>query len=71
MLVLSRKVGEKIVIADNIVVEVVKVSKDRISLGISAPSNVKIRRSELAPLEVPASQKVVIDIHPSLMGLLV
>lgn len=48
MLVLSRKVGDKLVIDGNITVEVVKISGNRISLGIVAPSNVKILRGELA-----------------------
>ena len=47
MLVLSRKVGEQIVIGDNITVVVNKVAGNRISLGISAPSNVRIMRGEL------------------------
>jgi len=37
MLVLSRKVGDKLVIDGNITVEVVKISGNRISLGIVAP----------------------------------
>jgi carbon storage regulator len=47
MLVLSRKVGEKLVIDGNIIVEVVKIQGNRISLGIVAPSNVLILRGEL------------------------
>ncbi len=47
MLVLSRKVGDKLVIDGNITVEVVKISGNRISLGIVAPSNIKILRGEL------------------------
>jgi len=47
MLVLSRKVGEKLVIDGNITVEVVKIQGNRISLGIVAPSNVLILRGEL------------------------
>ena len=46
MLVLSRKVGDKLVIDGNITVEVVKIQGNRISLGIVAPSNVKILRGE-------------------------
>lgn len=48
MLVLSRKVGDKLVIDGNITVEVVKISGNRISLGIVAPSSVKILRGELS-----------------------
>jgi carbon storage regulator len=47
MLVLSRKVGDKLVIDGNITVEVVKIQGNRISLGIVAPSYVKILRGEL------------------------
>ncbi len=47
MLVLSRKVGEQIVIGDNITVVVNKVSGNRISLGIQAPRDVRIVRGEL------------------------
>ncbi|MHB8972775.1 MAG: carbon storage regulator [Pirellulaceae bacterium] len=47
MLVLSRKIGEQIVIGDNITVVVNKVAGNRISLGIEAPANVRIVRGEL------------------------
>jgi carbon storage regulator len=54
MLVLSRKVGDKLVIDGNITVEVVKIQGNRISLGIVAPSNVKILRGELAEQQAKA-----------------
>ena len=57
MLVLSRKVGDKLVIDGNITVEVVKIQGNRISLGIVAPSNVKILRGELT--EQPAKAQIV------------
>ncbi len=47
MLVLSRKVGEKLVIDGNITVEVVRIQGNRITLGIVAPADVKILRGEL------------------------
>ena len=47
MLVLSRKVGDKLIIDGNITVEVVKIQGNRISLGIVAPSDVNILRGEL------------------------
>jgi len=49
MLVLSRKLGEKIVIADNIVVTVVKIDRNQIRLGIEAPQDVPVYREEIAP----------------------
>jgi carbon storage regulator len=48
MLVLSRKVGEQIVIDDNIVVTVLQLKGKRIQIGIQAPSHVNIRREELS-----------------------
>jgi carbon storage regulator len=47
MLVLSRRVGEEIVIDDNIRVTVVAVHGDRVRLGIIAPRDVTVDRSEV------------------------
>ncbi len=46
MLVLSRKVNEKIVIDGGIVLTVVKIEGGQVRLGIEAPSHVKIYREE-------------------------
>ena len=47
MLVVTRKTDESIVIADNIEVTVLEISKDKVKIGINAPREVKIFRSEL------------------------
>lgn len=60
MLVLSRKLGEKIVIGDNIVVTVVKIDRNQIRLGIEAPHEVPVYREEIAPNRV---DKPVADEH--------
>jgi len=49
MLVLSRKLGEKIVIGDNIVVTVVKIDRNQIRIGIEAPTDILVYREEIAP----------------------
>jgi carbon storage regulator len=49
MLVLSRKLGEKIVIGDNIVLTVVKIDRNQIRVGIEAPHEVPVYREEIAP----------------------
>ncbi len=49
MLVLSRKESEKIMLGDSIVLTIVRVSGDRVRLGIEAPSDMLILRSELEP----------------------
>jgi carbon storage regulator len=47
MLVLSRRPNERIMLGNSIVVTVVKVTGDRVRLGIEAPSDVVVLRSEL------------------------
>ena len=47
MLVLSRKVGEKIVIGDNITIVVNRISGNRVSIGVEAPEDLNIVRGEL------------------------
>lgn len=47
MLVLSRKVGEKILIGDNIAVTVVRVAQGSVRIGVEAPDNMQIVREEI------------------------
>lgn len=47
MLALSRKVGESIVINDNITVTILAIAKDQIKIGIDAPREVSIHRKEI------------------------
>ena len=47
MLVLSRKVGEQLVINDNIIVTVVSIEGNKIRLGIEAPRSVTVDRAEV------------------------
>jgi carbon storage regulator len=61
MLVLSRKLGEKICIGQNIYLTVVDIERGKVRLGIEAPRDVPIYRQELllnqdhpAPTPAPA-----------------
>jgi len=47
MLVLARKLDESIVIGDDIVIKVISIDKGIVKLGIDAPNNISILRSEL------------------------
>ncbi|MGD0654149.1 MAG: carbon storage regulator CsrA [Thermoguttaceae bacterium] len=47
MLVLSRKVGEKILIGDNISVTVVRVAQGIVRIGVEAPQNLPVVREEI------------------------
>jgi carbon storage regulator len=47
MLVLTRRIGEELLIGDHILVTVLTVKGNRVRLGITAPSSVPVARSEL------------------------
>ena len=47
MLVLSRKQNERIRVGDSVVVTVVRVSGDKVRIGIEAPAHVRVLREEL------------------------
>ena len=49
MLVLTRKLMEKLIIGDNVVVTVVRIENGQVRLGIEAPHNIAVIRSELCP----------------------
>lgn len=51
MLVLSRGVGEKIVIGDDITITVVRIGPNGVRIGIDAPGDVPIVREELIQRE--------------------
>lgn len=51
MLVLTRKVSEKLLIGDSVAVMVVDIERNRARLGIEAPRGVPIYRQELLPLD--------------------
>ena len=50
MLALSRRVGESIIIGDNVEVMVVSVSGDTVKLGIAAPREIPVNRKEIYEL---------------------
>lgn len=56
MLVLSRRLGESIVIGDDIVITVLEVRGDVVRVGVDAPRSVQVRRQELLD-ELAATNK--------------
>jgi carbon storage regulator len=61
MLVLSRKLGERICIGNNIYITVVDINRGKIRLGIEAPRDVPVYRQELlADSDQPAEPNVVL-----------
>ena len=47
MLVLTRKKNESIIIADNIEISIVDISKGHVKIGINAPRNITVHRKEV------------------------
>ncbi|MBX9245159.1 carbon storage regulator CsrA [Actinotalea ferrariae] len=47
MLVLSRRVGERLVIGDDIVITIIDVRSDGVRIGIDAPRHVRVNRAEV------------------------
>jgi len=50
MLVLSRKLNEKIVIDGGIIITVVKMDRNQVRLGIEAPGHIPVYREEILPI---------------------
>ena len=62
MLVLSRKIGEKIHVGNDITIEVRRVAGNRVTLAVEAPRQVRILRGELREaaleFELPIEEEV-------------
>ena len=58
MLVLSRRIGERLVIDAKITVTVIEVRGGQIRLGIEAPSEIPVWREEVAKKEMVAVQSL-------------
>ncbi|HWR41475.1 MAG TPA: carbon storage regulator CsrA [Patescibacteria group bacterium] len=59
MLALTRKIGERIVIDNQIVVTVVEIRGESVRLGIEAPNEIKIYRGELYDAIVNENREAV------------
>ena len=62
MLVLSRKLGEKIYINDNICIAIVDIDRGKIRLGIEAPRDIPIFRKELLANSPPPADKADVPV---------
>jgi carbon storage regulator len=57
MLILTRRIGESLVIGENIVVRVVEIKGTQVRLGIEAPGDVQILREELVKRDSAAPDR--------------
>ena len=56
MLILSRRESERVYLGEDIVLTIVRVSGDKVRIGVEAPPNVKILRTELDTAARPAAE---------------
>ena len=47
MLILTRKLGESIIIDDNVQISVIEINKNNIKIGVNAPRDLPIYREEV------------------------
>ncbi|MDR1948014.1 MAG: carbon storage regulator CsrA [Spirochaetaceae bacterium] len=47
MLILSRKINEKIMIGDDIAISIIEIRGDQVRIGVNAPKSVKVFRQEV------------------------
>ncbi len=61
MLILTRKIGQSLIIGDDIEVKVVSIDGENIKIGISAPKNVSVVRKELLEVKDENKKAALID----------
>jgi len=65
MLVLTRRIGEQIVIGDGVIVSIERVTGERVKFGIQAPADVKILRGELNPCPPAPPAPPTVALNPA------
>lgn len=69
MLVLSRRLGESLVIGDDIVISVLEVKGDVVRIGVDAPRSVQVRRKELLEEVAATNQSAASPTPTAVAGL--
>jgi len=67
VLVVSRKVGQRILIGDKIVVTVVKIGSGGVRIGVDAPTEMAVVRQELAQ-QLRQAEQVKIEMSQDVFG---
>lgn len=63
MLCLTRRKFERLMIGENIVIEIMEIAGDKVKLGITAPPDVNIVREELTHRESHGPARSATDGH--------
>ncbi|MBU0680915.1 MAG: carbon storage regulator CsrA [Proteobacteria bacterium] len=69
MLILARKIGEAITIADEITIKVIEIKGGQVKIGIEAPPHVSIHRNEVYEKIVEENKKAALDTPTDLSSL--
>lgn len=67
MLVLSRQVGERLLIGDDVVITVVRISPNAVRFGIEAPNGMNIVREEIARRRIQVTNDDLDDLGRRLL----
>ena len=67
MLVLSRKLGESVLIGDNIEIKIVSIDKGSVKIGIEAPKDVAILRQELLKEVADSNKSASLHVDDSIL----
>lgn len=70
MLALTRRVGERIVIGDNVVVTIVDIKGDSIRIAIDAPREIKIYRGEIFDAIAAENKQAAVPQAPAVLDAL-
>ncbi|MDR7869613.1 MAG: carbon storage regulator CsrA [Tissierellaceae bacterium] len=64
MLILNRKIGESIILDDNIEIKILEIQDGRIKIGVEAPKNISILRKEVYDEVIEENKKSLeVDIN--------
>ena len=68
MLILTRRIGEKLIIGENVIVTVLALQGNQIRVGIDAPKEVKVHREEIYQ-KIQSERKISLlkDREPSIL----
>ena len=69
MLVLTRRIGESLVIGDDVVIRVLDVKGDVVRIGVDAPRHVQVHRQEVYEAVKAANQAATVSSEETLAAL--
>jgi len=64
MLVFTRKLGERVIIGDNIQVAILQIRGNQIRVGVAAPMDISVRRVEFSGLSTSSFHRLHLHYRP-------